>query len=85
MDNIEQETRIKYRDIINLERPVHNGDTFAAAHPKMDPMERAKIFAPFSALRGLNKALGSRLDKDHTGNSLTFEADDSCEDFPEHI
>ncbi|MBR1675431.1 MAG: hypothetical protein IJ703_10820 [Eubacterium sp.] len=73
MNNIEQETRIKYRDIINLERPVHNNDAFAAAHPKMDLMERAKIFAPFSALRGLNQTLSAKLEKDHTGNSVTLE------------
>ena len=55
------ETRRKYRDIIDKERPVHVDDHFSSAHPKMDPYERAKIFAPFSALRGLNKALSSRI------------------------
>ncbi len=56
-----QATRQKYRDIIDKERPVHVDDHFSSVHPKMDPYERAKIFAPFSALRGLNKALSSRI------------------------
>ncbi|MCR4609855.1 MAG: hypothetical protein K5750_09220 [Eubacterium sp.] len=56
-----QATRQKYRDIIDKERPVHVDDHFSSVHPKMDPYERAKIFAPFSALRGLNKTLSSRI------------------------
>lgn len=37
----------KYGDIINLRRP-------ASRHPKMDHIQRAKIFAPFDALRGFD-------------------------------
>ena len=39
-----------YGNIINMERPVHNGDLFSRRHPKM--LNRAKIFAPFAALVG---------------------------------
>ena len=43
-------TVAKYGNIINMERPVHNGDVFSRRHPKM--LNRAKIFAPFAALVG---------------------------------
>jgi len=43
-------TVAKYGNIINMERPVHNGDLFSRRHPKM--LNRAKIFAPFAALVG---------------------------------
>ena len=36
------------------ERPEHDGDVFSLRHPKMPPAQRAKIFAPFDALRGFN-------------------------------
>ena len=55
-----EETRRKYKDIINLERPVHENDFFSAEHPKMDAMERAKIFAPFDALKGFSEAVASK-------------------------
>ena len=43
-------TIAKYGNIINMERPVHNGDLFSRRHPKM--LNRAKLFAPFAALVG---------------------------------
>lgn len=46
-----------YSDIIDKERPVHNGDDFEAKHPRMPREARAKIFAPFAALKGHNEAL----------------------------
>ena len=71
-----QETRKKYKDIINLERPVHEKDHFSSVHPKMDALERAKIFAPFSALRGLNKTLSGRIRIPSPGNDLTPEREE---------
>ena len=71
-----EETRRKYKDIINLERPVHENDFFSAEHPKMDAMERAKIFAPFSALRGLNKTLNARIRIPKPANDLTPEREE---------
>lgn len=40
----------KYDDILHMERPV-------SKHPKMDLTNRAKQFAPFSALRGFDIAV----------------------------
>ena len=40
----EQEIARKYADIINLPRPQMK-------YQRMDPVKRAKIFAPFDALR----------------------------------
>ena len=40
-----------YKDIINKERPVHINDDFSIKHPKMSKGDRAKIFAPFAALK----------------------------------
>ncbi len=49
------EAERQYADIIHLSRP-QNADIMRR-HPRMRPEERAKIFAPFSALRGLNERL----------------------------
>ena len=40
----------KYDDILHMERP-------ASKHPKMDLTNRAKLFSPFSALRGFDIAV----------------------------
>ena len=40
----------EYADIIHLSRPV-------SRHPKMAEEDRAKIFAPFSALMGYEEAV----------------------------
>ena len=50
-------TTDKYNDIINKERPQHDGDEFEARHPKMSLENRAKIFAPFAALKGYEEAI----------------------------
>lgn len=41
----------KYRDIINLERPV------SVHHPKMPIENRAAQFSPFAALTGFDSAI----------------------------
>ncbi len=46
-----------YEDIINKKRPVHENDDFSVRHPKMSREDRAKIFAPFAALKGYEEAL----------------------------
>ena len=47
-----------YREIFLKGKPVHEKyDAFSAKHPKMDAGRRAKIFAPFDALRGFDAAL----------------------------
>ncbi len=50
MGSSEKETEKKYADIIHLERP--NDEAVFRKHPRMPLAERAKIFAPFAALRG---------------------------------
>ncbi len=47
----------KYKDIIDKERPVHDGDEFDIKHPRMSREQRAKIFAPFAALKGYEEAI----------------------------
>ncbi len=49
-----------YGDIINLDRPAHDGDAFSRRHPKMAQLNRAKIFAPFAALSGYDEAVRSK-------------------------
>ena len=44
----------RYREIIDMERPAHDGDLFSRRHPRMPRLNRAKIFAPFAALVGFD-------------------------------
>lgn len=49
----------RYRDVYYKGKPKHTRyDAFGARHPKMENGQRAKIFAPFDALRGFSDALG---------------------------
>lgn len=51
----------KYRDVYLKGRPHHERfDDFSIRHPKMDTGKRAKIFAPFDALRGFNFAISRK-------------------------
>ena len=48
----------KYREAYRQGRPQHQkADPFRVRHPSMDIGRRAKIFAPFDALRGFSAAL----------------------------
>ena len=43
----------RYREVALKGKPAHDRyDWFSLKHPKMDVLHRAKIFAPFDALRG---------------------------------
>lgn len=53
-------TALPYADIINLQRPIHEGDVFSRRHPKMTQLRRAKIFAPFAALSGFDGHIQSK-------------------------
>ncbi|MBQ7677796.1 MAG: hypothetical protein IJT32_06140 [Lachnospiraceae bacterium] len=44
----------RYANIIDKERPMHEGDAFSRKHPPMPLDKRAKIFQPFDALRGFS-------------------------------
>ena len=49
---------LKYREAFRRGRPKHEGcDDFSLRHPKMPLGQRAKIFAPFDALRGFDFAI----------------------------
>lgn len=50
-------TAEKYKDIINLQRP-------SSRRPHMDHIQRAKIFAPYDALRGFDEAIAATDDKE---------------------
>lgn len=49
--------KLDYSDIIDRERPKHIDDDFSRRHPSMSIKDRAKIFAPFDALRGFDEAI----------------------------
>ena len=51
----------RYRNVCIEGRPRHNkNDLFYHRHPSMKPEQRAKIFAPFDALRGFSDEVESR-------------------------
>ena len=60
----------KYADIIDLPRPEMH-------HQRMDPLNRAKIFAPFDALRGFDE----EIDEVDRQNSVDSSEEYSDEDF----
>ena len=48
----------KYRDVLLKGKPRHDRyDSFRIRHPEMPPGKRAKLFAPFDALRGFDFAI----------------------------
>ena len=48
----------KYFTVYEKGKPVHERyDPFSIKHPAMDLRKRAKIFAPFDALKGFNEAI----------------------------
>ena len=51
----------KYLDVYRKGKPAHDRyDSFSIRHPSMKPGQRAKIFAPFDALRGFHFAILSK-------------------------
>ncbi len=51
----------RYREVLLKGKPRHDkNDAFSARHPAMDPGQRAKIFAPFDALRGFREAVSEK-------------------------
>ena len=50
-----------YRDVFLRGKPRHDRyDPFRIKHPKMDVGHRAKIFAPFDALKGFGAAVAAK-------------------------
>ncbi len=57
-ENLIIPNNFKYRKVFDKGKPVHDlDDPFLIKHPKMDLSRRAKIFAPFDALRGFDVAV----------------------------
>ena len=52
-----------FSDIINKQRPEHINDDFSHRHPKMRRCDRAKIFAPYAALRGFGDITKERAEE----------------------
>lgn len=47
-----------YCEVLEKGKPRHDcRDPFRIRHPQMDPGRRAKIFAPFDALKGFDEAI----------------------------
>jgi len=52
--------QFKYEQVIRRGKPVHDGDYFSIRHPLMEHGKRAKIFAPFAALKGFEEEVRSK-------------------------
>lgn len=51
----------RYKEIFLRGKPYHSKtDEVRIQHPNMDVGKRAKIFAPFDALRGFNEAVAAK-------------------------
>ena len=51
----------RYRDVFLKGKPRHDKyDPFRVRHPRMNRGHRAKIFAPFDALKGFNEAVAAK-------------------------
>ena len=51
----------RYKEIFLRGKPCHSKtDDFRIRHPSMDVGKRAKIFAPFDALKGFNEAVAAK-------------------------
>ena len=51
----------RYKAIFDRGKPEHTmTDPFRIRHPSMDVRKRAKIFAPFDALKGFNEAVAAK-------------------------
>ena len=51
----------QYADVLRRGQPQHERfDLFRLRHPSMDTGKRAKIFAPFDALRGFSEAVAAK-------------------------
>ena len=51
----------RYRTVVLKGPPTHaRFDSFRLKHPSMDNGKRAKIFAPFDALRGFNESVAAK-------------------------
>ncbi len=67
--DIPEPRNFRYREIFLRGKPEHNKtDEFWIRHPEMDTGKRAKLFAPFSALKGFDEAI---LKKEKASRDIT--------------
>ena len=57
---LDQPVTFRYEDVLEKGKPYHDGDYFSIRHPHMDCGKRAKIFAPFAALKGFEEEVQSK-------------------------
>ena len=70
-------TGFPYRDVLLKGRPQHAAtDPFRIRHPAMDIGKRAKIFAPFDALRGFREALTETEQRENGGGESQGSAEE---------
>ncbi len=51
----------KYKEVLKRGKPRHTGsDPFRIRHPNMEVGKRAKIFAPYDALKGFSSAVAAK-------------------------
>lgn len=59
--NIPMPAGFRYKETFIRGKPKHSKtDAFRIRHPSMDVGKRAKIFAPFDALKGFNEAVAAK-------------------------
>ena len=64
----------RYKEIFLRGKPYHSKtDDFRIRHPSMDVGKRAKIFAPFDALRGFNEAVATKNEQSENRRELNEE------------
>jgi hypothetical protein len=56
--SLDAKTTHKYDDIIHMDYPLKSSDVIR--HPRMKVEDRAKIFAPFAALKGYEEAIAAK-------------------------
>ena len=65
----------RYENVFRQGRPRHDRyDPFRIRHPKMDVGHRAKIFAPFDALKGFHEAVDAEAGRMAAAEEVTRES-----------
>lgn len=68
----------RYREVFLKGKPQHDRcDPFRILHPRMNTGHRAKIFAPFDALKGFNEAVSAK--EVLYENRIEFSPEDAAE------
>ena len=71
---MEMPLNFRYREVFLKGKPRHERfDNFLIKHPHMDVGHRAKIFAPFDALKGFDEAIAEKTVRYHHKKELNAE------------